>query len=344
MSAERLLPWQRLRRASQLEEIMKLRVSGALCAVALLAGTMAAAHAQGYPKGPINLVIPYAPGDGTDIAARPMADELSKILKQPVLVINRPGAGGALGTEFVAKAAKDGYTLLYTTNATLTFRKVIDPATTPYDVYKDFVSLGMATRIPNVVAVRSDLPYKTLAELVEYAKKNPGSVRMGTAGAGTVGDFTIKNLTALTGAEITMVPFKGASPAVTDLIGGHIEGAALALGVLSSHMKSGALRGLAISSRFPDFPDVPALTEVGYKQNIFGLWLGFFAPAGVPAEVVSVLVPAVEKVAKDPATAAKLLTRGLVQEYATPEALLVEMREEHRLIEDIAKKAGLGNK
>ena len=311
------------------------------CAVALLVGAAPSAQAQGYPKGPINLVIPYAPGDATDLAARPMAEELSRLLKVPIVVINRAGAGGALGTESVVKAPKDGYTLLYTTNATLTFRRVIDPATTPYDVYKDLVLLGLATRIPVVLAFRSDLPYKSVAEMVEFAKKNPGKVRVGTAGAGTVGDFTIAVVNSLTGAGITMVPFKGASPAVTDVLGGHIEGVALALGVVSSHMKSGALRGVAISSRFPDFPDVSTLPQLGYRQNIFGLWLGFFAPAGVPAEVVNVLVPAVEKVVKDPAIAARLLARGLVQEYASPEKLLNEMREEQRTIEEVAKKAGI---
>ena len=312
-----------------------------LCAVVLLAGAASLAQAQGYPKGPINLVIPYAPGDATDLAARPMADELSKLLKVPVLVINRPGAGGALGTEAVVKAPKDGYTLLYTTNATLSFRRVMDPATTPYDAFKDLVSLGLATRIPNVLAVRSDLPYKNLAEMLDFAKKNPGKLRLGTAGAGTVGDFTIANVNAMTGAGIVPVPFKGASPAVTDVLGGHIEGVALALGVLSSHMRSGALRGLAISSRFPDFPDVPTLAELGYPQNIFGLWLGFFAPAGIPAEVSGVLVPAIEKVVKDPGIAARLILRGLVQEYASPQQLTNEMREEYRTIEEVAKKAGM---
>lgn len=311
------------------------------CVVALLVGAASSAQAQGYPKGPINLVIPYAPGDATDLAARPMAEELSRLLKVPIIVINRAGAGGALGTESVVKAPKDGYTLLYTTNATLTFRRVIDPATTPYDVYKDLVMLGLATRIPVVLAFRSDLPYKSIAEMVEFAKKNPGRVRVGTAGAGTVGDFTIAVVNSLTGAGITMVPFKGASPAVTDVLGGHIEGVALALGVVSSHMKSGALRGVAISSRFPDFPDVSTLPQLGYRHNIFGLWLGFFAPSGVPAEVVNVLVPAVERVVKDPAIAAGLLARGLVQEYAPPEKLLIEMREEHRTIEEVAKKAGI---
>ena len=320
---------------------MNKSLPGLLCALALFAGAAQPAQAQAYPRGPINLVIPYAPGDGTDLAARPMADELSKLLKVPVLVLNRPGAGGALGTDVVVKAPKDGYTLLYTANATLTFRRVIDPATAPYDPSRDLVALGRATRIPNVFAIRSDLPYKNLVEMIEFAKKNPGKVRLGTAGAGTVGDFTIKNVNAMTGAGIVMVPFKGASPAVTDVLGGHIEGVALSLGVVSSQMRSGALKGIAISSRFPDFPDVPTLAELGYRQNIFGLWLGFFAPAGVPAEVTNTLVPAIEKVVKDPGIAARLLPHGMVQEYASPEQLLNEMRAEYRTIEEVARKAGM---
>lgn len=311
------------------------------CAVALLLGAAYPAYAQSYPKGPINLVIPYAPGDASDLAARTMAEELSKLLKVSVLAINRPGAGGAPGTENVAKAAKDGYTILFTTNATLTFRRVFDPATAPYDPLRDFVPLGLATRIPNVLALRSDLPYKNLAGMVAFAKKNPGQVRIGTAGAGSVGDFTIATVNALTGARLTMVPFKGASPAVTGALGGHIEGVALALGVVSSHMKSGAMKAVAISSRFPEFPDVLTLADQGYSQNIFGLWLAFFAPAGVPAEVTTVLVPAIEKVVKDPGIAARLLTRGMVQEYGSPELLLNELRGEYKTVEELAKKSAI---
>jgi tripartite-type tricarboxylate transporter receptor subunit TctC len=312
-----------------------------LCAVALLAAVTSLAQAQGDPKGPISLVTPYAPGDATDLAARTMAAELSKLLKVSVLVINRPGAGGAMGTEYVARAAKDGYTILFTTNATLTFRRVFDPATAPYDPVRDFVPLGLATRVPNVLALRGDLPYKNLAAMVAFAKKNPGKVRIGTAGTGSAGDFTVATVNALTGADLTMVPFKGASPAVTDVLGGHIEGVTVALGVVSSYMRSGALRAIAISSRFPEFPDVPTLADQGYSRNIFGLWLGFFAPAGVPAEVTNALVPAIEKVVKDPGIAARLLPRGLVQEYASPELLLDELREEYRTLEGLAKKSGI---
>jgi tripartite-type tricarboxylate transporter receptor subunit TctC len=140
---------------------------------------------------------------------------------------------------------------------------------------------------------------------------------------------------------MTMVPFKGASPAITALLGGHVEGVVLALGVLSSHLKSGALRGIVISTRFPEFPDIPTLTQLGYRQNLLGVWLAFFAPAGVPAEVTKALVPAIEKAVKDPSVASKLVGLGMVQDYQSPEKLFAEIREEHRTVEEIAKKAGL---
>ena len=311
---------------------------GMLAAAFALVAT--GAGAQGYPKGPINRVIPYAASDAADISARAMADEMSKLLKVPIIAVNRPGAGAALGVESVVKAAKDGYTLLYTTDAPLTFRRVLEPETTNYDATKDLVPLGRSTRIPIILALRADLPYKNFQEMVEFAKKNPGQVRIGTAGAGSVGDFTVAIINSLTGAGLTMVPFKGAAPSVTAARGGHVEGVALALGALSGHLKSGALRGILISSKFPDFPGTPTLKELGYKQDLFGLWLGFYAPAGVPAEVTQALVPAVEKIAKDPVIAARLVNLGMVQDYAGPEAMLKELREEQVTIEEIARKAG----
>ena len=320
------------------ENMIKTRIGILATAFALAA---AGANAQGYPKGPINLVIPYAASDAADISARAMADEMSRQLKVPIVAVNRPGAGAALGVESVVKAGKDGYTILYTTDAPLTFRRVLEPATTNYDATKDLVPLGRSTRIPIILALRADLPYKNFQEMVEFAKKNPGQVRIGTAGAGTVGDFTVAIINSLTGAGITMVPFKGAAPSVTAVRGGHVEGVALALGALSSHIKSGVLRGIVISSKFPDFPDTPTLKELGYRQDLFGLWLGFYAPAGVPAEVSQALVPAVEKAAKDPAIAARLVNLGMLQDYAPPETMLKELREGQVMIEEIARKAGI---
>ena len=317
---------------------MRTVLVAAVAAAALVAG---ASHAQTYPKGPISLVIPLTPGDATDIAARAMGEELAKLLKVAVVPVNRPGAGGALGTDSVVKAARDGYTILITINAALTFRRVLDPQNVQYDPLKDLTPLGLTTRIPSILAVRDNLPYRSFAEMVEHAKKNPGAVRAGTVGAGSVGDFTVQLVNSLAGAQITMVPFKGAAPAIKALRGGHIEGVALALGALSGQLKSGAMKGIVISSKFPDFPAIPTMTELGYPQNLLGVWLGFFAPAGVSAEVTGALVPAVEKVARDPAIAARLAALGMLQDYAPPEKLAEEIRDEHRAVEGIAKKAGL---
>ncbi len=317
---------------------MRTVLFAAAAAAALMTG---AVHAQTYPSGPITLVIPLTPGDATDIAARAMGDELAKLLKVPFIPVNRPGAGGAIGTDSVVKAAKDGQTILITINAALTFRRVLEPQSVKYDPLKDLTPLGLTTRIPSILAVRDDLPYRNFAEMVEHAKKNPGTLRAGTVGVGSVGDFTVQLINSLAGAGITMVPFKGAAPAITALRGAHVEGVALALGALSGHLKSGVMRGIVISSKFPEFPAIPTLSELGYRQNLLGVWLGFFAPAGVPAEVTGVLVPAIEKVARDPAITARLAALGMLQDYASPEKLADEIREEHRSVERIATQAGL---
>jgi len=312
-----------------------------VAAGAALAAVAAGAQAQGFPKGPINLVIPLTPGDATDIAARAMGDELAKLLKVPVVALNRPGAGGAVGTDSVVKAAKDGHTILITVNAALTLRRILDPQNVTYDPLKDLVPLGLMTRIPSIVALRDDVPVRNFAEMIDYAKKNPGALRAGTVGAGSVGDFTVRIINSLAGVEITMVPFKGASPAITALRGGHVEAVAVALGAISGHIRSGAVRGIVTSNKFPDFPAIPTMVELGFKQNLPAIWLGFFAPAGVPPEATGTLVPAIEKVARDPAIAARLAGLGMLQDYAPPEKLVEEIREEHRTLEQIAKQAGL---
>jgi tripartite-type tricarboxylate transporter receptor subunit TctC len=312
---------------------------GACAAVFLAAATPI--HAQDYPKGSVTLVIPLAPGDATDTSARALAEQLSRELKVAIVPVNRPGAGGALGTEMVVKSKPDGYTIILTNNASLVFRSILDPKTANYNPLTDLTPLGLAMRSPSILAVRGDAPYKTLNELVEHAKENPGSVRVGTAGAGSVGDFCVLTLNSLTGAGLTTVPFTGASPAVTALLGGHVEGVVLALGTMTGHLRSGTLRGIVMSSKYPDFPDIPILSELGYSQPLFGVWVGFFAPAGVPAEITRTLVPALERAIRSPAIGAKLRPLGMLMDYSPPEKLLAEIRDEHRRVSEIAAKSGL---
>ena len=307
----------------------------------LLCTLISGAYAQSYPSGPINLVIPLAAGDATDLAARAVAEELSRELKAPIVPVNRPGAGGALGTDVVVKAAKDGYTLALTNNAAVVFRSIMDPKSASYDPFKDLTPLALAMRSPSVLVAGAEAPFKSFKEMVAYARANPGKVRVGTAGVGSVGDFCVQTINSLTGAGLVMVPYTGAAPAVTAVRGGHIEGVILALGTMTAHLKSGAVRGIVISDKWADFPEIPTLRELGYSQPLFGVWAGFFAPAGVPPEVTSRLVPALERAIRAAEVGAKLKPLGILADYSPPERMLEEMRDEHRRVSDIAVKAGL---
>jgi tripartite-type tricarboxylate transporter receptor subunit TctC len=315
-----------------------------LGAVVALLGALGTAQAQQpsssqYPSGPINLVIPLAAGDATDTSARAIIEELSRELRVAIVPVNRPGAAGALGTDLVVKAPKDGHTILLTNNAALVFRTVLDPKTATYDPFQDLTPLALAMRSPSVLVANADQPYRNFKEMMEYGKKAPLSI--GTAGVGSVGHFCINTLSALSKTELTMVPYTGATPAVTAVRGNHIGAVILALGTMTGHLKSGAVRGIVVSSKVSDFPEIPTLAELGYSEPLFGIWTAFFAPAGVPPEVTSVLVPALERAITAPSVAARLKPLGIVPEYAPPAKLVDEMREEHRRVSELARQAGL---
>ena len=297
--------------------------------------------AQTYPDRPITLVLPMAPGDGIDVAGRLMGDELSKLLKVSVVPLNKPGAAATAGTDFVAKSKKDGYTLLFTNNASVISTKILQPETVPYDGFKDLTPLALATQVPALIAVRSDAPYKNYKEMVDYAKKNPGKIRCSSMGVGSVGHFDVEIVNMLAGTDIPMVPFKGAVPSVTAALGGHVEAVASAIGPLIPHFRSGALRPVLTSIKLSEFPDVPTLRELGYPQELLGIWFAFFAPSDLPPEVKTVLVSAIEKVGKDLSVAGKLGNLGMVQDFEPPDKLTERMRAEYRLVEEIAKKTGL---
>jgi len=297
--------------------------------------------AQKYPDRPITLVLPMAPGDGIDVAGRLMGEELSKLLKVPIVPLNKPGAAATAGTDFVAKSKKDGYTLLFTNNASVISAKILQPETVPYDGFKDLTPLALVTQNPALIAVRGDAPYKNYKEMVDYAKKNPGKIRCSSMGVGAVGHFDVEIVNTLAGTDIPMVPFKGAVPAATAVLGGHVEAVALAIGPLIPHFRSGALRPVVTSVKISEFPDVPTLKELGYSQELLGVWFAFFAPSDLPPEVKTTLVSAIEKVAKDPSVAAKLGNLGMVQDYESPDRLTERMKSEYKLVEEIAKKTGM---
>jgi tripartite-type tricarboxylate transporter receptor subunit TctC len=202
------------------------------------------------------------------------------------------------------------------------------------------VPLGITSRTPSVLVVRSDAPYKTFAELVDYAKKNPGRVRIGHPGVGSVGDFCIQQINAAAGTDLLGVPYTGAAPSVAALRGGQIEGVVLALGALSAHLKAGTFRGLVSSSRIAEFADLPTMRELGYKDELFGVWFSFLAPAGIPEAARKALVDAIEQAVKSPAIAARLAPLGILQTYASPEQLTAEILEESGRVGEMARKTG----
>jgi tripartite-type tricarboxylate transporter receptor subunit TctC len=304
--------------------------------IALLAASPLSALAQAaWPKSPITVVVPLAAGDGGDTTARAMAEELTRELGVPVVVTNKPGAGGALGVQQVIAAKKDGYTLLFSQNGPLTIRRVLEPAVAGYDPLRDLVPLAITARTPAVLVVRKDAPFHSFQEMVAHARKNPGAVRIGTPGSGSAGDLGVQVINTQAGTDLASIPYKGAAPAVTDALGGQIDGAILALGILNPHIRSGALKPLATSHPSAELPAVPTLTSLGYKQDILGVWFAWMMPAGTPPEVAQALVPALQKAAKDPAIAARLLPLGIVQDWEPAARVTAEIRREYDTVAEV---------
>ncbi|MBL8384058.1 MAG: tripartite tricarboxylate transporter substrate binding protein [Burkholderiales bacterium] len=301
----------------------------------------APAPAQAFPGGPITIVVPLAPGDAADVSARALGEEVARLLGTAVVTANRPGGGGTIGANSVVQAPRNGQTLLFAQNSALTIRPVLEPQAVPYDVQRDLLPLGLAARTPSVLAVRADAPYKSFAELIEFARKRPGQVRIGHPGAGSAGDFCIQLINSLTGAGLVPVPFTGAAPAVTALRGEHIEGVVLALGALAAQIKAGAFQGLVTSAKVPDLAAVPTLRELGFADELFGVWFAFLAPAGIPDPARRALTGAIETAVRTPAIAARLAPLNIFTAYATPDQLAAEIRDETRRVGELARKAGL---
>ena len=295
-----------------------------------------------YPVRAIELVVPFGPGGSADVSARAYSDNLAKLLKVPITVVNRAGGTGIQGTAYVIKSKKDGYTLLAATDTPLVVMPVISKEVT-YDPLKDVIPIGHLGYAPAVFAVKSDSPFKTLAELVEHARKNPGKIKNATSGIGTESFFNLQLLCHREKIKITSIPFKSGGEVMVSLLGGHTDLSSSSLASLGSQLKAGSLRGLAICTkiRHPDFPNIPSTAELGYPDINLAVWMALFAPAGVPKQVVDVLVPAVEKTFKDPDVIQRATNSGIIVEYLGPEETRKLLESGIGIVKKVAPEADL---
>ena len=298
-------------------------------------------QAQPYPSHPIQIIIPMDPGSAGDMVVRPFADELGKILKTPVIVVNKPGAAATLGTDVVVKSKKDGYTILYANTSAVVYAKASNPETVPYDAAKDLEPLGLHCFFPLSVTVQESSPWKTFNDMIDYAKKNPGSVRVSTPGQGSIDHFNLEIIKSLTGTQFTMVPFKGGAAAITALLGGHVDVSNIANSLAGPHVKAGKLRMLLITNKMREYPNVPTITELGYKRDLLSAWFALFAPAGISEEVKRVLISAIEKTIKNPELEAKIEKLGFIVDYKPPEELKKILVSDYETARDLAVKLGL---
>lgn len=294
-----------------------------------------AACAESYPTKPIRLIVPFPPGGTTDNLGRLLASRLSESLGQQVIVDNRAGAGGTLGTDIVAKSAADGYTLLFggiglAINASL-YKNL------PYDSKKDFTPIATFATVPNVLVVNPVVPVKSVKELIDYSKKHPTSLFMGSAGNGTTNHLSGELFKSMTGATFSHVPYKGSGPAMTDLLGNQIQLMFDNLPGSVQGIKAGKLRPLAVTSttRSPVLPDVPTMIEAGVPGYTVNVWSGVLGPKDLPKEILVKLSNEISRIARDKAMVEKLTLQG-----ATP---LVSTREEFtkRIQSDTEKWAKL---
>jgi tripartite-type tricarboxylate transporter receptor subunit TctC len=295
--------------------------------------------AERYPDRPIQFIVSQVAGATMDISARILATELEKALGTTVVVVNKPGAATVLGADTAARAKKDGYTILITGTSAMTYAPITNPESVPYDPAKDLEFLGLFYFFPNTITVSAESPWKTFPEFVDYSKKNPGKIRVSTTGVASGPHFTVEMIQAITGAQLTHVPFKGGESVVTAVLGGHVEATCDNVQKLKPHVDAGKLRFLLITSKMSDLPDVPTITELGYKQSLNSGWFGIFAPAGIPEDVKKVLVPAVEKAIRN--SKSKIDPMGNVTDYKPPAEFKKMWVEEYKQVLDIAAKIGL---
>ncbi len=282
-----------------------------LAAAALATTGIAPIAAQNFPSKPINIIVPFSAGGTTDILARIVGQALSTELGQSVIIDNRPGAGGNIGGQAAARAAADGYTLFMGTVGTHAINAALYKKM-PFDPIKDFAPLSRVANVPNLLVAHPSQPYKSVQELISYAKANPGAVNFGSSGSGSSIHLSGELFKSMAKVDMVHVPYKGSAPAVSDLLGNQIAVMFDNMPSAIQHVRSGKLRPIAVTTakRSPELPDVPTIAEAGVPGYEATSWFGLWAPAGTPAPVLDKLHSALTKVLQDPAVVKKIADQG----------------------------------
>ena len=309
-------------------------------AIALACGLPAATHAQSWPSKPIRYIVPFPPGGATDILARSIADKLGPTLGQPVIVENRAGAAGNIGTELAAKAAPDGYTILMVTVAQSISETLY--AKLGYNLMRDLAPVILVARVPNVMVVHPSVPARSVKEFIDYVKANPGKINFASSGSGTSIHMSGELFKLLSGVDIVHVPYKGSAAALTDLIGGQVSVMFDNLPPSMPHIRSGKLRPLAITTttRYPTLPDLPTMVEAGVPGYESSSWFGIMVPTGTSKDVVARLNAEARKIMALPDVRERFDQQGAIASPGTPEDFGAFIRAEIAKWGKVVKASG----
>ena len=314
-------------------------------ALGLLVGALAwlpNAGAQEYPTKPIRLVITYPPGGNTDLVGRALALKLGEFMGQQVVVDNRGGAGGVLGSMITAQSAPDGYTIMLGTSAGMVINPLLSRKLT-YDPVRDFAPVSMVVIVPQLLVINPQLPVKNVRELIAFAKAKPGYLNAGSSGVGTPNHFGTELLKWLAGVDIVHVPYKGGAPALTDLLGGQIQMAFSSVPAVLPHIKAGRLVALGVGSakRSPALPNIPTIAEAGVPGYEYTTWYGVFAPAKTPRTLIARLNAEIVKAMETPDIKDRFTALGGDPDPGTPEELRAYMANESAKWAKIIKAANI---
>jgi len=317
------------------------RIRAAVSAGLAAAVLCCAAHAQDYPSRAVRVVVPFAPGGPNDMIVRLVAQKLTETWGRPLLVENRAGAGGNIGTDFVAKSAPDGYTLLSAGPGSLIINPLIGKVA--YDTARDFAPVTLMARAPNALVAHPSFPARSVRELIAFARAHPGAINYGSGGSGSTPHLSAALFAAMAGVVLTHVPYKGTAPATADLIGGQVQIAFLGIPAVLPQLKTGRLKILAVTGlhRSPELPDVPTVDESGVPGYEVSPWYGLLAPAGTQRAIVARLGAETAKIVRTPDMTEKLAAQGAEAVGSTPEEYAAVIRADTATWAKLLEHAGL---